>query len=407
MAKRPIRIRCGAEEWTLITISAIVLIAGLFVKDLAGVVDEHHHVAQIEHYRHGSFAPDPGVATFPGYHLLLWGISAVFRLTTLNELRFLSCLLGLASVAVFYRCAVKIDPRVALVRTLEYFLLPILFPYFFLVYTDPCAMLFLLLAVSEYLDKRYVFAGIWAGLSVLVRQSCVFWVCLLLAMAYVDAYGFRLSKYALQEHLRRCWTFVLVIVGFSLFVLIAGQVAVASTQYHPLGIFRIENIIFSLLMVFLLFWPLLVPRLSEMYRLLKCHPWPFVAGFIMAGLCLWLFTVDHPYNVSSFFLRNRVLRLFTSNAALKAWLLLPVFLAILFLGVVSLRSQSQYLLYPFWLLSLLPFWLIETRYYIPPMALFLLFRQSESFVLERRLLMHWGGLSAIVFSNIVSRQAFP
>jgi alpha-1,2-glucosyltransferase len=334
------------------------------------------------------FAHDPGLDTSPSYSMVIWGISSVLRSPTVSDLRLFTCILGLASVAAFYCCATKIDDKVALIRTFDYFLLPILFPYFFLIYTDPFAMLFLLLAVYGYLDKQYSLAGICSGLSVLIRQTHIIWVCMLLTMIYVDTYGFRLSWTALREHVKQCWSFVLVIAGFSIFVLMNGGVAIGSPLYHPFLILRTENVFFSLFIFSFLFLPFYLSRLPEIYRLLKHQPLFLLAGLIVAGVYLSLFTVDHPYNLSLFFLRNHFLQIFTSNVLLKTLLFIPIFLAILSLAVSALGSRSQYLLYPFWLLALLPLWLIETRYYIPLMALFLLFKKPEPPALERRLLMY-------------------
>jgi alpha-1,2-glucosyltransferase len=403
------RIRTWQEKrvWGFLSVLTIATIAYLLIKDADLFVDEHDYVRQIESYRRGVFAHDPGLDTSPSYPMVIWGISSVLRSPTVSDLRLFTCILGLASVAAFYCCATKIDDRVALIRTFDYFLLPILFPYFFLIYTDPFAMLFLLLAVYGYLDKQYSLAGICSGLSVLIRQTHIIWVCMLLTMIYVDTYGFRLSWTALREHGKQCWSFVLVITGFSIFVLMNGGVAIGSPLYHPFLILRTENVFFSLFIFSFLFLPFYLSHLPEIYRLLKHQPLFLLAGLIVASVYLSLFTVDHPYNLSLFFLRNHFLQIFTSNILLKTLLFIPIFLAILSLAVSALGSRSQYLLYPFWLLALLPLWLIETRYYIPLMALFLLFKKPEPPALERRLLMYWGGLSAVVFLIILSRRAFP
>lgn len=401
------RLQRGDREWAFVAILAVMALGHLLVRNAAPFVDENDHVGQIEIYRSGSFAQHPELTTFQGYHLTLWGISSLLRVEDLGGLRLFSCLFGLASVVAFYCCAAKRDRAAAPVRTLHYFLLPILFPYFFLVYTDPFAMLLLLLAVYGYFNQRYSFAGVCGGLSILVRQSNVVWICMLLAMAYVDAYGLSLRPSALWEHVKRCWLFILVIAGFVLFVALNRDIALGSIPHYPVGVLRLENVFFALAACSFLFLPALVACLPDIRRLVRARPWLLIIGVVLAGLYLLSFTVDHPFNSSPYFLRNRVLTILTSSIALKALLLPPIFFALLFLAVTPLNRRSAYLLYPFSLLSLLPFWLIETRYYIPPIALFLLFKGPEPFEQERRLVLYWGALSALLFALILSRRAFP
>jgi len=94
-------------------------------------------------------------------------------------------------------------------------------------------MLFLLLAVYGYSINNSL-AGICSGLSVLIRQTHIIGVCMLLTMIYVDTYGFRLSWTALREHVKQCWSFVLVITGFSIFVLMKWWSCDRFSPYQPL-----------------------------------------------------------------------------------------------------------------------------------------------------------------------------
>ena len=67
--------------------------------------------------------------------------------------------------------------------------------------------------------------------------------------------------------------------------------------------------------------------------------------------------------------------------AISAWwnwkplFFLPVVWSLLSLATIRLERASFRLLYPVGLLSLLPVWLVEPRYYLIPFVLFLAFRQ--------------------------------
>jgi len=73
---------------------------------------------------------------------------------------------------------------------------------------------------------------------------------------------------------------------------------------------------------------------------------------------------------------------FSSIWFLKVAFFMPVALAVLWLRTVGLR-EHWWLLYPFTVLFLLPAWLIEQRYYLIPLALFLLARKPVSIHVER------------------------
>jgi len=66
----------------------------------------------------------------------------------------------------------------------------------------------------------------------------------------------------------------------------------------------------------------------------------------------------------------------------KLVLFIPVALSVLALGVTRLQQRSFYWLYPFTLLSLIPFWLVEPRYYFVPYSLFILMQERRSPRLE-------------------------
>jgi len=408
MTPLPPKLSQRSVNWSVAAILSIATVGYLLIRDSDLLVDEIIHYRQIESYLHGVFERDPKLAMLPSYHLVIAALSYVLGVETISGLRLLSLIFGLASVFVFYRCSTKLNGQAASLRTLDYFLLPILFPYFFLLYTDSFAMLFLLLAVNEYLERRYSSAGVFCGLSILVRQTQVVWACMLLAMIYIDTNGCKFTWAAVQTLLKRCWVFVVVILGFGVFVINNGGLAVGYLQYHPSFTWNLENVFFSLLSFFFLFLPLHLVNLPQIRWPVK-QPYLFLIGcLVLSGIFMFTFTVDHPHNLYyRRFLRNRFLKIFTSNVLLQASLLIPILWSILSLSICSLHRRSQYLLYPFWLFSLLPVWLIEARYYIPAMTLFLLFKKPEQIKLEKWLACYLCILSTILFSIILSKKAFP
>jgi len=408
MPPQPFKLSQRNVNWSVVVILSVAATGYLLIRNSDLLVDEIHNSRQIESYLHGVFERDPRLAVLPGYHLVIAALSYVFGVETISGLRLLSLIFGLVSAFVFYRCFTKLNGPAASLRTLDYFLLPILFPYFFLLYTDPFAMLLLLLAVHEYLEGRYSLAGVFCGLGVLVRQTQIVWTCMLLAMIYVDANGYKLTWAAVQALLKRCWVLVVVMSGFGIFVISHGEIAAGSLQNHPSFTWHLENIFFSLIVFFFLFLPLHLVSLPQMRWPVKQRYVLVVGCVVLAGIFMLTFTVDHPHNLYyRRFLRNRFLKIFTSNVLLQASLLIPIVWSTLYLSICPLHRKSQYLLYPFWVFSLLPVWLIEARYYIPAMTLFLLFKKPEQIEREKWLSGYFCLVSTILFFIIWSKKAFP
>ena len=81
-------------------------------------------------------------------------------------------------------------------------------------------------------------------------------------------------------------------------------------------------------------------------------------------------------------------------------------LAVLSLCVIRLRQPAHYLIYPFAVVSVIPFWLIEQRYYMPVFTLFMLFRESASPRVERALLATSVVIALYLFAGVVGGQSF-
>ena len=98
---------------------------------------------------------------------------------------------------------------------------------------------------------------------------------------------------------------------------------------------------------------------------------------------LYEFQVVHKYNIiGGNWMHNIIPHYIVENYSHKIVSFIPMLIAaISFLGF-QLYSKSVYIFYPVWFLSLIPLGMIEMRYYIPHMTLFLLFKKSENSRLE-------------------------
>jgi len=82
---------------------------------------------------------------------------------------------------------------------------------------------------------------------------------------------------------------------------------------------------------------------------------------------------------------------------LKTLFFLPACFSALSLWTTSLHNRSNRILYLFTVLFLLPSWLIETRYLIIPLVLFILFKKDEDRKTAWTTVFWWAGLSAFAF----------
>jgi alpha-1,2-glucosyltransferase len=76
------------------------------------------------------------------------------------------------------------------------------------------------------------------------------------------------------------------------------------------------------------------------------------------------------------------------------------------LGSVALRPRGAALLYPFAALFLAASWLIEQRYAIVPLVLWLAFREQRGRVQEHATLALWLILAVCVMAGVLSGRYF-
>jgi alpha-1,2-glucosyltransferase len=357
---------------------AFLSIGFAFFSDHGQSVDENIHFDQIVRLASGDWSLNPVLTTLPGFHAMVAApIWAAGGATTFH-VRLVVFLLSLATIGVFHALSVVLQPEHAGTRTLQFALLPILFPQFFFIYTDVTSLLFVLLMMLAAAHRRYRVAGVLGLLSCLVRQNNVIWLAFAMFWSYLRDEGWTWRP--LARSLGRYWTFMATGVGFLLFVAVnQGQVALGEdVGSHPLGSLYFTNIFFLLFLSCFLFLPLWWGyRHHILARLRSWWPW---LGLLALFPLFWLgFINDHPHNTErgDYFLRNAILIYFSSTPIRKLLFFVPVAVAGFCLAAVPLQRPWR-LLYPFTILFLLPEWLVEQRYYLIPLSLFLLAREPSS-----------------------------
>jgi alpha-1,2-glucosyltransferase len=385
----------------------ISIIAFWLIKDQPFVIDEPHHYKEITKLAEGQITMETIriTAEFPGYHLAMAFLRRLLDINSLSMTRFLSTIFSLFSVFIFYLISKNISPAETPLKTLQFFLFPLLFVFFFIIYTD-CFSLFLLLLAFFFLVKnRYLTSGFFGFLSVMVRQNNIVWLGSFSLYIYLKKYGFRFSPGTIFNFFKDTLINTLVFVGMVLFIRWNGA-PILGGGIHPLSI-HFDNIFFILFSFFILFLPLNIANFTLVIRLLKNPLSILILGAIFIFYLL-TFRVNHPYNqfLTNYFLRNFIASLALSSLENKILFFLPIGYSILSLWVSKLHQKLFYLLYPFTILFLSLLWLVEPRYYIIPFTFFLLFKKQKSLFIEYLTIIIYIVLTGFLFWGTLGRKFF-
>lgn len=350
------------------------------------------------------------MAKLPGYVISVGAIEHFFGHSRQNA-RLVSTIFALISVLIFYFVAKRLDPKVASIKTLQYFFFPILFIFFFLIYSDVYSLLFVLITFLLVLKRKYFWAGFFGFLSLLIRQNNLIWLGFFCIYILFDKYNLSINFVNLKRYFKDISLFIFSFFLSAIFILVNKSAVIAEPEMHPLS-FHLDNIFFLLFLFFFLFLPLNLGNLPKIIRLLKSNRETFLLLTLLLIdiflLYFLTFKADHPYNslTRGSFLRNILLNYFVENSIRKSIFFLPMGYSILSLWVTPLVNKKYYLIYPFAFIFLSMLWLIEQRYYLIPFALFILFKKSQSFLIEFFTLIIFIILAGIIFSVILSRKYF-
>ena len=390
--------RAAGEATRAAAAAALVLVAAVgayrALRPLPRYSDEIHHYKQIRGFCEGDYTPNPRVTTIPGYHALSALVGRVTGDCSLQQMRRVNAVIGVLSVAAFFAAARSAGAAVPIARTLQYFFLPILLPYHFLVYADSISLLANLATLALLLRGRFLLAGLVGSLSILVRQTNVVWLALVCLVAYMDAAEVRSAPHPLTAWLRRIWTALLGLAGFGLFVLWNGAVAVGGRGAFAAG-FHTGNLFLFLALYFVLFLPANVAAFRRRAgRLADPTLWVLLA--LAYVLFLTTFRVDHPFNKFEGFLRNEMLSAVASSLLYKHLFFAFAAAGLIALYLTRLRRTSLYAIYPLALATLLPLRLIEHRYGLPAFVLLLVCREDDPAPVE------YGGVALLALLSGVA-----
>lgn len=339
------------------------------------VADEGFHAPQVWTFFSGTLKVAPQLTMPPTYHLLLAAMMRCFGFFSVDMLRFLSAIVALTGLPLMYALIKHYWPDEAKVRTLQWFFMPIVFPFFFLIYTDAWALLPLLGMLLFTLRRRHLLAGLCGLLAVSFRQTAIPWVMFAGLMAVLETTSDTGIFTRIVASLRRSWPYLVVVAMFMVFVVLNKGVALGDRSQQQMA-FHITNLYFFLIMA----WVLLLPyNLSQLPTIVRWLKRPVVLILLVLGMFVFLATYSNPHQYNqpglNFYLRNRLLNLMVESIAWRAIFYVPVAWMTLSLLTARLPESRLRWVFPVIALSLCLHPLIDIRYYLPALAIILAWRE--------------------------------
>jgi len=363
--------------------------------------DERIHYDQIINFSHGKFTLSPYIAQIPGYHYFMAGVATAFNLTG-KRVRSISFIISVFTVLLFFFTARKVAYKNRFANTLLFSLMPILFPFFFLIYTDVMSLFFVLLAFYLMLNEKYTLTGISGIISCLIRQDNIVWLGFIFAYILWKNYEFKINRKNLLQIAKELWVYLLGFSAFLVFVITNKGFAIADKQVNPAFSFHLGNVYFMLFLFFFLFLPYNISKFKEIAECVRKNRLTPLYGGAFFITYILTFINNHPFNIqwTDYFLRHWILVTFSSNIFLKSLFFIPVFYSVFSLFVTRFYNKYYWFIYPFTLLYVTPHWLIEQRYYIIPFSLFVLFSKRESKLYDYITIISYFIISLLLLNGI-------
>jgi DIE2/ALG10 family len=377
------------------------------------ILDESQVLGQVRLFASGRFEllrwpghQYPAAAMFPGFQALLALVAAVTGDASAPSLRSACFAVSVLSGLVVYGLAKELaGPRGAPLRAAQVYLLPVLFPFHCLLYTDGFSLLVTMAALWACVRRAYVAAGALMLASLLVRQTNVVFSVFLCCFSYLEVHGPRLELEPLLSHARRCWLLLAGIAALGIFVLIHGRVGLDDPSQQPLA-FSAGNLAMSLVTAAVLFLPLLLADLPGLAAFVATHRRAALAVLLVAFATALTYLPSHPWNTTRWLLRNELLLSLLEGPLHRLGFGVLLAGAALWLASSPFeRPASAPALALFWFLSLAPVALVEPRYQIPALVLFLLLRRAAAPAVELTL-WGWLALGAVALHYGITARLF-
>lgn len=374
------------------------------------LADEGFHAPQIRAFFFGQFEIHPAITMVPGYHAVLALLERAIGYHSYALLRRLTLLVSLLLPVIIWKLVAIHSPQRAGLRTVQWYFMPLLFPFFFLVYTDVWAITAVLATLYWALRGRHLPAGLAGLIAVLMRQDMIIWVGMAWLLVVLGESRLDSWRSDWRNHLRagllRGLPLLLILLAFAAFYAWNGGVAVGDRARHRVG-FNPTNVAYFLLCGWVVFLPQNIKAVPDILRLLRR---PVCIAVLIAGFALYMGTYANKHQFNSagmrFYLHNEGLYWLTKYTWLRAIAFVPMAWMVLTVCVTRLAEPRLHVLYLVAPLSVGLHPLIEQRYYLPALTLFQAWRPDTGARWESALLAAYAMVTPVIMWGIVTERFF-
>ncbi|XP_078276011.1 dol-P-Glc:Glc(2)Man(9)GlcNAc(2)-PP-Dol alpha-1,2-glucosyltransferase isoform X1 [Rhinoraja longicauda] len=407
-------------------LAASVLFAAISRAQRGPYMDEEFHVPQAQRFCSGSFSEwDPMITTLPGLYLVSTGIikpvswllgwtEAVVCSTAM--LRFINLLFNTGNLYLLYVLLCRIHQkdkatsafqRIVSALTLASF--PLLYFFSFLYYTDAGSTFFILFTYLMCLYESHKIAACLGFCAFMFRQTNIVWIIFcaghVVAQKLTEAWKTDLVKKKdertacipnLTEETKKLgrfildyvlslknlkllilltWPYIILVVGFLLFLWLNGGIVVGDRTSHEISLnFPQLYYFFSFTLVFSASHLVSSQKINSFLHSVKKHALLYISFGIVSLLLIWKFTYVHKFLVAdnrhyTFYIWKNI---FQRHEMIK-YVLVPVYIFAAWTFVEALKYKSIFwiLAYFFCLIAAtVPQQLLEFRYFIVPYLIY-------------------------------------
>lgn len=368
------------------------------------LTDEADHYAQIALFLRGRWELWPPLTTIPGYHFATALLARLAGDPSLDSARWINAAYGLVAIAGFHALRRRLWPGTETLATAQFMLLPILAPLFFVVYTDVLALALLLWAAWAAIAHRFWLSTVLMTLLVGVRQHEIVWVGVVASLAAVT------PQAQLSLRLRAAVPYMLPVTCFVGFWAWNGSISLSREQsgLHPDFSLHGGNIGVAVVVAGLLLPFHVLHGLRDFIACARRHRWLAMVPPLLVAAFWFGFRADNPYNTAfpDYYVHNRLVRMLEQDTLSRAVASLVFALACCGLSRMALRPRAAWLLAPVAALFLAGSWLVELRYAMVPIALWLALREPLRARIEYATLALWAVLAVCLCHATAEHRLF-
>ncbi|XP_078409659.1 dol-P-Glc:Glc(2)Man(9)GlcNAc(2)-PP-Dol alpha-1,2-glucosyltransferase isoform X1 [Cetorhinus maximus] len=389
-------------------------------------MDEIFHVPQAQRYCDGRFSEwDPMITTLPGLYLVSTGIIKPVSwlmgwtgtvVCSTGMLRFINLLFSTGNLYLLYLLLCKIHQKnkatsafQRIVSALALASFPLLYFFSFLYYTDAGSTFFILFTYLMCLYGSHSIAACLGFCAFMFRQSNIIWIVFcagsVVAQKLTEAWRidslkkkdekipavpnstaeikkilqfileYTLSLNNLKALILLTWPYIILVLGFLLFVFLNGGIVVGDRTNHEISLnFPQLFYFFSFTLVFSVSHLLSPHKIASFLYSVKKHPLFYIGLVIVSLLLVWKFTYVHKFLLAdnrhyTFYVWKNI---FQRHELIK-YVLVPGYIFAAWVFIETLKSKSIFWNLAFFICltaATVPQKLLEFRYFIVPYLIY-------------------------------------